>query len=347
LLKRCRQLWPQHQLALVCRKGLGDFFLQTKLVDHVYEIKKGDKESYRKILQDLKNVERIISPHQSLRTGFFCKQIQAKEKISYSSWWNFLIFSKRISRNKNLPDPLRQLSLLCEDDESLRSLIENYLKRETPYKTQGHGKLSEPPAWASMSLRSSVMANETIFKNLRDRFSLEGFSASKTVLLFPGSVWATKRWTKEGFVKTGQALQQQGYQIYLMGGPGEEELAEQVAQQIPQAVSLAGKTSIFESTQLIARSSLVIANDSASAHLASVCETPLLTIFGPTVLEFGYRPWSAQSYVVQKAELPCRPCGKHGHKVCPIKTHVCMKAISAAEVLESAGFILRQSNPSR
>lgn len=345
-MKRCKELWPDHKLALVCRQGLGDFLLKTQLVDQVFEIQKGNKESYRKIVEHLKTqeVNYVISPHQSVRTAFFCRQIQAKHKIGYKNFWSFFAYDSRIPRNSFLPDALRQMSLLQTVDKELESLLKDYRDQERPYAPQEYGRLSAPPAWASMSLRSTVLNNE-LFAELEKKFQLQGFKEGKAVLIFPGSVWATKRWTDEGFIKAGQALKAQGYVIYVMGGPGEEELAERVAAQIPDTVSLAGKTKIFESAQLIARAALLIGNDSASTHLASVCETPLIAVFGPTILEFGFRPWSAQSYVVQNEELACRPCGKHGHQVCPIKTHVCMKNISADEVLKSAGFILRPNNP--
>lgn len=346
LLKRCKEQWPKHQLALVCRKGLGEFFLRTKLVDQVFEIQKGDKKSYKKIIEQLKSekVDYLISPHQSLRTTFFCRQISAQHKIGYKNLGSFFAYKTRIKRNQHLPDALRQMSLLETVDKDLKNLLEKYQSQEKPYLPLTQGQLSKPPNWASMSLRKAVL-NDEVFSTLQKKFSLKGFQENKAVLIFPGSVWATKRWTEEGFIKVGQALQAQGFSVYIMGGPGEEELAERVAAQIPSAHSLAGKTTIFESSQLIARASLLVGNDSASTHLAAVCETPLIAIFGPTILEFGYRPWSAQSFVVQKENLSCRPCGKHGHQVCPIKTHVCMKDISADEVLKTAGFILRPSNP--
>lgn len=345
LLKRCKELWPDHKLALVCRKGMGDFLLKTQVVDQVFEIQKGNKDSYKKIIEHLKtqDVNYLISPHQSMRTAFFCKQIQAKHKIGYKNFWSFFAYETRIERNQFLPDALRQLSLLTNVDKGLSSLLHDYQVLEKPYLPKKHGQLTAPPAWASMSLRKTVL-NEDVFKTLKHKFQLEGFETGRAVLIFPGSVWATKRWTEEGFVKAGQVLKEKGYAVYVMGGPGEEDLAERVAQQIPGVQSLAGKTAIFESAQLIARAALLIGNDSASTHLAAVCETPLIAVFGPTILEFGFRPWSAQSYIVQNDELPCRPCGKHGHKVCPIKTHVCMKDISADEVLESAGFILRSNS---
>ncbi len=322
---------------------MGDFFLKTHLVDQVFEIEKGKSESYSKIVEHLRysQVDNLISPHESLRTAFFCSQIKAQHKIAFQKAWNFVIFSKRTQRDVQLPDAMRQLSLLAPEDEQLARDLIQYSAQERPYAPQEQGHLSAPPKWASMSLRHQVLELSDIYESLKSRFPLKGFDEGKAILLFPGSVWATKRWTEEGFINTGKALKARGFEIYVMGGPGEEALAEQVAGQIPGAVSLAGKTKIIESAQLIARSALVIGNDSASTHLAAVCEVPLIAVFGPTILEFGYRPWSAESYVVQREGLKCRPCGKHGHKVCPIGTHECMKSISAEEVLRTAGFILR------
>lgn len=328
---------------MVCRKGFGDLFLKTQLVDQVFEIEKGNSQSYAKILEHLKyaEVDCLISPHESLRTAFFCAQIRAKQKISYHKSWNFLIFSKRTQKNEQLPDALRQLSLLAPESEELRSQLQNFIQKEKPFTPGAYGHLSAVPAWASMSLREAILKHQDLYQELVHRYSLRGFSDGKAVLIFPGSVWATKRWTEDGFVKAGQALQQKGYHVYVMGGPGEEALAEQVAAHIPGAISLAGKTKVIESAQLIARAALVIGNDSASTHLAAVCETPLIAVFGPTILEFGFRPWSSESFVVQKEGLSCRPCGKHGHRVCPLKTHECMKSIPAEDVLRTAGFILR------
>ncbi|UOF02404.1 glycosyltransferase family 9 protein [Bdellovibrio reynosensis] len=343
LLKKCREMWPEHQLGLVCRKGFGDFFLKTGLVHHVFEIEKGKADTYQKIAENLKSfeVDHLISPHESLRTAFLVSKIKARQKISFAKPWNFIFYNSRVEKDLKLPDPIRQISLLKNINPHVTKDIETFRTQEKPYLPDAHGKLSAPPVWASMSLRSQVLSLPGVYDSLKARFPLPGFDEGKAVLLFPGSVWATKRWTAEGFINAGIALQEKGYQVYVMGGPGEEVLAESVAKEIPGSICLAGKTKVIESTQLIARAALVIGNDSASTHLAAVCETPLIAVFGPTIIEFGFRPWSAESYIVHQAGLKCRPCGKHGHHHCPIGTHVCMKNISAEEVLKTAGFILR------
>jgi heptosyltransferase-2 len=78
-------------------------------------------------------------------------------------------------------------------------------------------------------------------------------------------------------------------------------------------------------------------------HLAATSETPSVVIFGPTILEFGFRPWQDRVFVVETHGLACRPCGKHGHKKCPIGTHICMKQISKDEVLEKLQGVLHEA----
>ncbi|MEK2690697.1 glycosyltransferase family 9 protein [Bdellovibrio sp. GT3] len=343
LLKRCRQIWPDHELGLVCRKGFGDFFIKTKLVDHIFEIKKGDADSYVQALQVIAKhqVNYLLSPHESMRTIFFCRKIKAQHKIGFKKPFSFLAFSQTVKKPMMLPDPMRQMSLLQPVDGKLPELLLSYQNSVKPYELDSKGKLPSPPEWSSMSVREKIMQCTDVYAGLQSRYNLNALSEGRGVLMFPGSVWATKRWTKEGFVATGKSLQEQGFQIYVMGGPGEEALAQEVTDLIPGSICIAGKTSILESTQIIARARLLIGNDSAASHMAASCETPLIAVFGPTVLRFGFRPWSADSYIAQKENLPCRPCGKHGHKVCPIKTHVCMTHLPAEQVVDKAETILR------
>ena len=118
-----------------------------------------------------------------------------------------------------------------------------------------------------------------------------------------------------------------------MGGPGEEELATRISKLIPGSLNLAGKTSPLESLQVLAQADVVVTNDSAGQHMAALVGAPTVSVFGPTVLEFGYRPWNSKAKIVERKGLACRPCGKHGHHKCPIGTHECMKKITATEVI--------------
>lgn len=337
LLKKMRTS-DSSSVALVCRSGLGSFFLKTGLVDHVFEIKKGDSGSYKKILVEIQklNLNEVFVPHQSLRTHLFVAQLKANKKIGFSTWWNSFFFNERIAREGRLPDAIRQLSLMTFKDDELKIKIAEYLQSNFAYSVAENGQMSKPPAWASMSIREKLISDKATWSRWLEKSGMSVHREKPWVLIFPGSVWATKKWTESGFVEVAKGMIKDGKEVLLMGAPDERELCSRIQEKAPGSHLLAGETSVYESALILAHSHLAIGNDSASMHLASAAETPLISIFGPTVIEFGYRPWSEKAYIVQSTGLSCRPCGPHGHQKCPVGTHICMKNISPKKVLEVA-----------
>jgi heptosyltransferase-2 len=69
-------------------------------------------------------------------------------------------------------------------------------------------------------------------------------------------------------------------------------------------------------------------------HLAVARGTPVVAIFGPTVPQQGFAPYTNRARIVERP-LSCRPCGRHGSVRCPIGTHACMREISAAQVQDA------------
>ncbi len=326
LFKRLKNLFPDTALIVVCKKGLGDFLLKEKLVDHYFEVTKGDKKSYKKVLAELKNflVKNVYCVHRSIRSLFFASQIHAEKKIGFSSLLGFWIFDDQIDFAQNWPEPLRILKVLETTDTCCNQLLssENWEKLN---KTNGEGFL--PPVPAQFSF------NHNLQLTTRDR----------KIALFPGSVWATKKWTKEGFAEVARFFLADGYTVDLMGGPDEMVLCEEIALKAPGANVLAGQLSVAESLRKVREHVLVICNDSASTHMAAYQNTPVLSIFGPTTLELGFRPWSDDAVIVENKNLDCRPCGKHGHQKCPLGHHHCMNQISAVSVIDSAFKLLRSA----
>lgn len=150
----------------------------------------------------------------------------------------------------------------------------------------------------------------------------------------PGSVWATKRWTVEGYAETAKGLYEQGFAVVILGGKDDSAIAERIVELsgVP-CNNLVGVCSLITSAAVISRLRLLITNDSSPLHMASACGTPLVAIFCATVPEFGYGPWHVPAEVVGVTGLHCRPCGRHGGQTCPTGTHACQKELSARDVL--------------
>lgn len=322
-LKRVKKNFPHEKLVLICKKGLGDFLIQQKVIDAFFEISKGNRQSYKEacVYLDQYEIGTIFCVHRSVRSLLFAWQLSAKRKIGFSSIIGNFVFDQSFKYEKSWPDAIRKFKLLSFTDQEVARVLE---KKDFSSLNQAN--------------------DEGVMPSVPDLFSFDVHGAptknQKQICLFPGSVWATKRWTEEGFTFVAQKLIESGYQVLLLGGADEKYLCDSIAMKVPQVQVLAGQLLIQQSIDKVAESALVIANDSAATHMAASQGVPAVTLFGPTTLDLGFRPWSDLSRVVQ-INLGCRPCGAHGHQQCPLGHHHCMKWIKPETVLDQALKLLK------
>ncbi len=99
-------------------------------------------------------------------------------------------------------------------------------------------------------------------------------------------------------------------------------------------INLIGKTSLREMLLIVKYAKLFIGNDSGITHIASSFNIPSIVFFGPTVLSFGFEPFSDKYKVFEVKDLPCRPCSLHGEKPCKRKDYACLDWIEPEIVFE-------------
>ena len=163
-----------------------------------------------------------------------------------------------------------------------------------------------------------------------DRLLANGSVRMPLIALAPGSVWATKRWP---FYADLARLISASAHIVVIGSKDDAPLAgEIVATTDARTTDATGKLSLLGSAELIRRCAIVVTNDSAPQHLASAVGTPTVTVFGPTVPEFGFGPLAPQSITAGVVGLECRPCDRHGPAQCPLGHWRCMRELAVAEV---------------
>ncbi len=157
--------------------------------------------------------------------------------------------------------------------------------------------------------------------------------AGPYVALAPGSAWGTKRWP---FYPELAALVAGQFPVVIVGSNGDVEIAEAILAQLEpgRGVNAAGRLSLLASAEIIGRAAALVSNDSAPQHLASAMGTPTVTLFGPTVPDFGFGPLAPRSATVGVTNLVCRPCGRHGPMRCPLGHWRCMRELSSRQVYE-------------
>ena len=179
-----------------------------------------------------------------------------------------------------------------------------------------------PPEWPAPELK--VPAAEVAA--WRDK---HGFSASDrpAVALAPGAVGPAKRWPAAAYAALARRLIADGFDVWVLGGPGEKALAREIVGDTA-AHDLTG-TDLREAILALAAASAAVSNDSGLVHVAAAIGTPTIGIFGPTS-PWHWAPLNPLAATIQaQIDLPCRPCHK---PVCRLGHHRCMTEIGPDEV---------------
>jgi heptosyltransferase II len=147
------------------------------------------------------------------------------------------------------------------------------------------------------------------------------------VALAPGSAWGTKRWP---YYPELAARLAEDFRIAVIGSNADSALAQQIMRAVPPgaAIDATGSLGLLASAELIGRAQAIVTNDSAPEHLASAMGTPTVTVFGPTVPEFGFGPLAERKAVAGHDGLSCRPCDRHGPQKCPLGHWRCMRELT-------------------
>jgi len=155
--------------------------------------------------------------------------------------------------------------------------------------------------------------------------------------LCPGATNSrAKRWPVERFAAIADRLaEENGFQTIIVGTAGDVEVAEQVSQGMrSSAAMLAGRTGIAELKAVLACTSLVVSNDTGTAHVSAALGIPTVVVFGPTE-HTSTRPLSDLATVVRH-DVECSPCMLRD---CPID-HRCMIRVEVGDVYSAAQDLL-------
>jgi heptosyltransferase-2 len=160
--------------------------------------------------------------------------------------------------------------------------------------------------------------------------------ADRLVLLAPGSAKdATKRWRGGRFAKLGDLLAQRRFTCAIVVGPQERELGTSVSGAAHAPLPVLGTDlDPVGLAALLARSRLLVSNDSGPMHLAAAVGTPVVAFFGPT--DPGRTAPTGVPARVLDRYVFCSPCFRSR---CPYG-HECMKEISVEMALAACEGLL-------
>ncbi len=167
----------------------------------------------------------------------------------------------------------------------------------------------------------------------REALESAGWKGEPLAGIHPGSTNSrAKRWRLDRYGQVADQLASRlGGRAVLFGGPGEEELVEEIRRHTrSEPLCLVGKTSLGALIGTFQHLSILVTNDSGPMHVAAAMGVPTLAVFGPTD-ERETGPLGPRTLVVREP-VDCARCLL---RECPVD-HRCMERVTADRVYADA-----------
>ncbi len=151
------------------------------------------------------------------------------------------------------------------------------------------------------------------------------------VCICPGAEYGpAKQWPLEAHRQVAEALAEQGYQVWILGGPKDAEAAATIAAGVsPFIYNLCGKTKLTDVIDLSALAQVVISHDSGLMHVAAAAGAKVIAIYGSSSPDFT-PPLTELATIFAPSGLACAPCFE---RTCRFGHYQCMQQTGVEQVL--------------
>ena len=299
LVSKVKEKYPDSDIYYLTTP-LGKEILKNnpKIKEIIVYDKRGKDKGFGAFISFVRKIRKLkinvcLTPHRYLRSSILSLLSGASIRVGYDIASLSFVYNKKIKYDKTKHEVEKLLSFV--DDSPKRFELEMYPSEKDKIKI------------------------DTLLKKLSNN--------KKIILIAPGSKWFTKKWPEEYFrILIQNLVKRDDLLIVITGGKEEKEIELNLDSKV---LDLRGEITLLELGELTKRATLVVSNDSAPIHVTSAFpNTRIIGIFGPTVKEFGFFPWSQNSKVFEIDNLYCRPCAIHGGNSCPEKHFRCMREIT-------------------
>ena len=153
----------------------------------------------------------------------------------------------------------------------------------------------------------------------------------KKIVIHIGAKKTYRDWGIENFSSLINLLNQDNYNVFLIGRGDEEEKRGKYLKNLFDSHDFTGKLSVKEILFLVAHSDVYFGADSGPLHLASLTNTPIVALYGPNIPEIS-GPYRNENVTIIQSDLDCMPCPQKSCKFDEIK---CMTGIDVSEVYQA------------
>lgn len=140
-------------------------------------------------------------------------------------------------------------------------------------------------------------------------------------------------------------IQDPDISIFLFGaGSNEKKILDSWEKKYPRVTCVSGKINLMNELLLISYLDVMFSMDSANMHLASLVETPVVSVWGATHPNLGFYGFGQKMEDVIQTDIECRPCSVYGEIPCARGDYACLTRIKEETILNRIYIHLRAAD---
>ncbi len=315
--------YPQHEITVLSRKFMAPLF--TGLPSNVNFRGVDFKESYKgfrglnKLYKELKieKFEVIIDLHNVLRS------IYLRLRFFLDGCTTTYIDKQRKEKR----------ALTRTKKKILKKLPSSFDRYANTFKKVGY-----PIKLDFVSIYKNSIADINSIKSITGLKGTEKWIGIAPFAAHKGKIYPLNK--QEEVIKV--LATNTNNKIFLFGGGKQEkEILEKWESKYLNVVSMAGKLLLSEELILMEQLDVMISMDSGNMHLASLVNTPVISVWGATHPYAGFMGWHQSEDNAVQIELPCRPCSVFGNKPCMRRDYACLNNISTEMIINKINSIIK------
>jgi ADP-heptose:LPS heptosyltransferase/GT2 family glycosyltransferase len=165
------------------------------------------------------------------------------------------------------------------------------------------------------------------------------------VAVHPGVGTVMRQWPAVHFAAlTDLLVETHDVNVLLIGGPDEVDLAQEVLDKVVRreaVVSVTGKTSLAELTQLLACCALYVGNNSGPKHIAAAIGAPTIGVHSGVIDSVEWAPIGKRALALRR-NMTCSPCYLARPVDCP-RNLDCLRQLEPVSVWQACRALLAAS----
>ncbi len=308
-IRAVREHFPRAELIAVCKPYVGETLAGAPWFERTVFYGKGGPREQRfwSVVRELRHAPldaAVLFPN-SFRAALLAKLGGARQIVGFARYGRDPLLSKRLYAERGSDGSFRPVPAIDDYNRIV-------------------GLLGVPDPGHRMELFTTA-GDEASAEETWTRLGLQSYR--RVIGLNPGGAFGTsKHWPTAHFAELARLLSVRGYGVLVLCGPGEREVAREIAAQAGVASLADSPLSLGLTKAIVRRVAALVTTDSGPRHFAAAFDRPVVSLFGPT--HIGWTETYFDKAVHLQKPVPCGPCQL---RVCPLD-HRCMTTLTPSEV---------------